>query len=832
MPFLAFHALETDFQLGIIEREPTPIVAHDRALQRAAMERVILLALDESTSWQEQRRWPEAMSAARRADGLLAGADMDEALRQRVRARRADLELLDRLENVRLERETEVKDGHFDLGEGVDGLYGQTFREAGLDVEALSAAEAGERARRSTVAVELAAVLDHWAWVRRNTRGANDFSWKHLVRVARVADPDGWRMRVREALERRDEQSLRTLASSEEIFGLAPATLYVLGGALLGDKEARAQAEAFLREAQRQHPNDFWLNYNLIHFFSAMQPPQVEDIYHFAAVSVALRPESPGAHFNLGLALYDKGQFDAAIAAYKEAIRIKKDYAEAHYNLGNALHEKGRLDEAIAEYKEAIRTKKDYAGAHCNLGYTLHEKGRLDEAITEYREAIQIKKDDARFLYNLGIALRDKGQMDGAIAEYREAIRIKKDYAEAHDNLGNALRDKGQLDEAIAECKEAIRLKKDAALPHNNLGNALRDKGQLEEALAEYRQAIRLKKDFAEAHYNLGVALHDKGLLDEAVAAYKEAIRLKKDYLEAHHNLGSLLQGKSQLDEAIVEYQEVIRIQKDNPAAYYNLGNALREKGRLDEAIAAYKEAIRLKNNYAEAHCNLGNALQQRGQFRQAVEAYRRGHELGSKNPRWRYPSAQWLQEAERLAQLDERLAAVLEGKDRPKDAAERLAFAQICQLDSRKRYAAAARFYDEAFVADSKLACEQPSDHRYNAAWAAALAGCGQGKDADKLDTKERTRLRQLALDWLRADLKAWRQVLDKSPDKAGPAIAQQMQHWLQDADFAGVRGPEALGKLPEGERPGWLKLWADVAKTLAQTQGKAGSEKNSGAK
>jgi serine/threonine protein kinase len=90
---------------------------HERALQSAGLALVITAALEESESWQEQRRLSEALSAARRADGLLAGADVDEALRQRVKARRADLELLDPLENVRLEKLTAVRDGHFDWEE-------------------------------------------------------------------------------------------------------------------------------------------------------------------------------------------------------------------------------------------------------------------------------------------------------------------------------------------------------------------------------------------------------------------------------------------------------------------------------------------------------------------------------------------------------------------------------------------------------------------------------------------------------------------------------------------------------------------------------------------
>jgi hypothetical protein len=38
-------------------------------------------------------------------------------------------------------------------------------------------------------------------------------------------------------------------------------------------------------------------------------------------------------------------------------------------------------------------------------------------------------------------------------------------------------------------------------------------------------------------------------------------------------------------------------------------------------------------------------------------------------------------------------------------------------------------------------------------------------------------------------------------------------MQHWQGDTDFAGVRAPEALARLPETERQEWQKLWEDVA-------------------
>jgi tetratricopeptide (TPR) repeat protein len=274
------------------------------------------------------------------------------------------------------------------------------------------------------------------------------------------------------------------------------------------------------------------------------------------------------------------------------------------------------------------------------------------------------------------------------------------------------------------------------------------------------------------------------------------------------------------LDEAIAEYCEAIRLKKDNAEAHYDLGVAYYRRGQVDDAIAEYHEAIRLKKDYAEAYCNLGQALEQTGQFAEALVYRRRGHELGSKNPRWPYPSAQWVRNCERLVELDGKLLTILNGQKQPTDNAERLALARLCQLPCKKQYLAAECFYRAALADKPQLADDLNAQHRYAAACSAALAGCGQGKDADTLDAKEHARLRQQALDWLRADLKAYRQMLEKYADKAGPKIVQLMNHWLEDEDFAGVRGDKGLAKLPEEERSAWRKLWADVAEMLANAQ------------
>ena len=162
------------------------------------------------------------------------------------------------------------------------------------------------------------------------------------------------------------------------------------------------------------------------------------------------------------------------------------------------------------------------------------------------------------------------------------------------------------------------------------------------------------------------------------------------------------------------------------------------------------------------------------------------------------------------LVELDGRLPALLEGAVKPKDDAERIELAALCTL--KRWHAAAARFYADAFASTPAMAEDTQKKYRYNAACAAALAGCGVGMDADKLDDKQRAMWRTQARDWLHLDLKWWNKTLEKGDAQSRDAIGQTMLHWQTDEDFAGVRDNAALARLPESEQQAWRKLWSDV--------------------
>jgi serine/threonine protein kinase/WD40 repeat protein/tetratricopeptide (TPR) repeat protein len=297
----------------------------------------------------------------------------------------------------------------------------------------------------------------------------------------------------------------------------------------------------------------------------------------------------------------------------------------------------------------------------------------------------------------------------------------------------------------------------------------------LDESIATHRRLTELEPKSAAAFAFLGVALSRKGLRAEEINAYRKAIELDPDYAWAHSNLG----------------------------------NALRAQQELDEAVAEYSKAIELQPDYAYAYHGLGLALQAQQKYAAALAAFKRSHELGSKWASWKLPTARLIQETERLVELDKKLPRVLNNDIEPANAGERAEFASLCR--SRRLYAAAARLFAEAFEADPELAEKLPQ-HRYDAACAAVLAGCGQGWDEPPLNESQRANWRAQALNWLRAQLAMWTRstVSDQSPDRA--VAGRRVNTWRNDPNLAGVRDAASLTQLPEEERALWQEFWKDV--------------------
>ena len=197
---------------------------------------------------------------------------------------------------------------------------------------------------------------------------------------------------------------------------------------------------------------------------------------------------------------------------------------------------------------------------------------------------------------------------------------------------------------------------------------------------------------------------------------------------------------------------------------------------------------------------------------------YRKARDLAGANSHLAQRIDGDLRVAEDKAVMAARLPAVLRGEDQPKNAGERLGFGYLSH--ELKRFSAAARLFSESFQADGTLAADMKVQNRYSAACAAALAGCGQGKDQPTLDGPAKTRWRKQAIEWLKADLAFWTKQVDTEPRHVREAVGKTIQHWKGDPDLAGIREESALAKLPEEEQKACRALWAEVEVVLKKAQ------------
>jgi hypothetical protein len=128
-------------------------------------------------------------------------------------------------------------------------------------------------------------------------------------------------------------------------------------------------------------------------------------------VEIEKHPGDAGLHDDVAMLYLELGKSLGAIAHFTASLALKPQSASAHYNLGTALAVAHRLDAAADEYREALRIDPAYANAHNNLGNVLLALRQFDEALREFREVVRLQPDSAAAQKNLAAAYAAAGRM-------------------------------------------------------------------------------------------------------------------------------------------------------------------------------------------------------------------------------------------------------------------------------------------------------------------------------------------------------------------------------------------------------------------------------------
>jgi serine/threonine protein kinase/Flp pilus assembly protein TadD len=570
----------------------------DRVAREAAVQAEVDLALQEAEQWQEQAKWLEALSAAKRAEGLLAGSKSHD-LREQVRQLQKELELVLMLEAYRTQRANLVD--RQTPKSGYPGL----FTNAGIDVENMSPAEvAAQISRRPGTAIAMAGALDDWAQETQD-----EVTLLRLLEAARLADSDPWRRQLRQLVGKQDLDALRKLADEAELSELPVQSVQLMGNflAFAGDTPA---CIAWLRRAHQQHPGDSRLSFDLALHLSAhsgqgnSKAVDLVDALRFAEAALASRP-SPDLHQFVGNLLLQLGRHDEAIASARQAIEIAPDFnwdnrglAEAYRNLGDALAAQQKPAEAIPCFRKSIELKPtDWA--YNSLGWALAVQGNLDEAINYYHKSIELNPEWDWPHCNLGDALASQGKLDDAIHSYRKAIELDPEWSWPRHRLASVLdsqawalatysdfnrHDPGK---AVRSATEAVELVPTEANYWNTLGVAQYRAGHWQEAISALQRFRELRANDGEwsnplflamAHWQLGNKDEAHQWFDKGIA-WMEKNQHPEDLLWFRAEAAGLLGVLSPSEKYFTVLAEA---------------SVLRNAGHWQEAIDAYSQAIDL----------------------------------------------------------------------------------------------------------------------------------------------------------------------------------------------------------------------------------------------
>ncbi|MCX7185490.1 MAG: tetratricopeptide repeat-containing serine protease family protein [Nitrosospira sp.] len=208
------------------------------------------------------------------------------------------------------------------------------------------------------------------------------------------------------------------------------------------------------------------------------------------------------AWFSLGVAQTGLKQYDRAIRAYRESIRIRPEYADAWYSLSNAYFNLKQHAQGMHAYQEALRIQPESAEAWRNLGAAYSGLKQPDQGVHAYREPARIQLESADAWYNLGNAYYDLQQYDQAVQAYRESLRIRSENANAWYNLGVTYDELKQRDEAIRAYQEALRIQPQYAMAWYDLGRIYYFQGEREKVREIYHTLRRIDPARADKYFD------------------------------------------------------------------------------------------------------------------------------------------------------------------------------------------------------------------------------------------------------------------------------------------------------------------------------------------
>ncbi|AHF08598.1 tetratricopeptide repeat protein [Desulfitobacterium metallireducens] len=163
--------------------------------------------------------------------------------------------------------------------------------------------------------------------------------------------------------------------------------------------------------------------------------PILEKEYQSAMEKVKQNPDSATSHVDFGWALFQKGQYNEALAEYKKATELDEKNFKAYLNLGIAYQQVDKIDIAITTLQKAVELAPKSYEAHYYLGLAYQSNDKLDQALEELQLAEKLHPGSTKIIYDIGQLHEKMGSVDEAKKDYQDALNFDPQFALAQEAL-------------------------------------------------------------------------------------------------------------------------------------------------------------------------------------------------------------------------------------------------------------------------------------------------------------------------------------------------------------------------------------------------------------
>lgn len=133
-----------------------------------------------------------------------------------------------------------------------------------------------------------------------------------------------------------------------------------------------------------------------------------------------------------GDVFYSQGEYQKAVDAYTEYLKLKPSDETVLYNRGRAYEELGKYDKSLADFNKVLKIDPNNQNALLSYGKQFYRDKDYKNAAFQFEKAFKLNTSNSQTALLLARALHKAGEVDKAMEHYNIAISIDDNNAEAY----------------------------------------------------------------------------------------------------------------------------------------------------------------------------------------------------------------------------------------------------------------------------------------------------------------------------------------------------------------------------------------------------------------